>query len=410
VEIEFHSLKKAKILIDKGVKIPNPLSVDIGEEVDLDLISGDGVVIHPGCRIYGRKTVIAKDSKIGTEGPATIVDCRIGPSVELKAGFFYNSVFLKKSVAGYGSHIREGCIFEEEASTAHCCGLKQTILFPFVTLGSLINFCDCLIAGGTGRKDHTEVGSSYIHFNFTPHGDKATPSLFGDVPRGVMLREPPIFLGGQGGAVGPVRVGFGNVVAAGSIIRNDYTEERKLIIGKGHSGKVLEFRRYHYPDLKRIVLNNVIYLSNLKALKAWYTHIRKEFLKKEELGEKIYEGLLEVVEMALNERIMRLRQLADQTLGGRKEESELKEGIGKIEECFTGDVEEREDLKDLREDFKKGILSLLDKGVEYIEAIKSIPENLCAQGTEWLYGIVRYYLSKVQEYLPSFEILSKVKY
>ena len=52
--------------------------------------------------------------------------------------------------------------------------------------------------------DHTEVGSSYIHFNFTPDGDKTTASLFGDVPRGVMLNQPPIFLGGQGGTVGPV--------------------------------------------------------------------------------------------------------------------------------------------------------------------------------------------------------------
>ena len=30
------------------------------------------------------------------------------------------------------------------------------------------------MAGGTSRKDHSEVGSSYIHFNFTPDGDKTT--------------------------------------------------------------------------------------------------------------------------------------------------------------------------------------------------------------------------------------------
>ena len=109
---------------------------------------------------------------------------------------------------GPGAQVREGCLLEEEANGAHCVGLKQTILFPFVTLGSLINFCDCLMAGGTSRKDHSEVGSSYIHFNFTPDGDKTTASLFGDVPRGVMLDQPPIFLGGQGGAVGPVRAGL----------------------------------------------------------------------------------------------------------------------------------------------------------------------------------------------------------
>jgi UDP-N-acetylglucosamine/UDP-N-acetylgalactosamine diphosphorylase len=85
---------------------------------------------------------------------------------------------------GLGGHVREACLLEEQANGAHCVGLKHTILFPFVTLGSLINFCDCLMAGGTSRKDHSEVGSSYIHFNFTPEGDKTTASLIGDVPRG----------------------------------------------------------------------------------------------------------------------------------------------------------------------------------------------------------------------------------
>ena len=44
-------------------------------------------------------------------------------------------------------------------------------------------------------REHTEVGSRFIHFNFTPRGqsgDKATPSLIGDVARGV-LRLGSIF-------------------------------------------------------------------------------------------------------------------------------------------------------------------------------------------------------------------------
>ena len=59
-------------------------------------------------------------------------------------------------------------------------------VLAFVTIGSLVNFCDLLMAGGSSRQDHSEVGSGYIHFNFTPwgaRGDKATPSLIGDVPR-----------------------------------------------------------------------------------------------------------------------------------------------------------------------------------------------------------------------------------
>ncbi len=133
----------------------------------------------------------------------TLDDCRLGPKVELKGGYFKQSVFLEKANMGLGAQVREGCLLEEEANGAHCVGLKQTILLPFVTLGSLINFCDCLMAGGTSRKDHSEVGSSYIHFNYTPDGDKTTASLFGDVPRGVMLDQPPDLPGRPGRGRGP---------------------------------------------------------------------------------------------------------------------------------------------------------------------------------------------------------------
>ena len=184
---------KIQRLIDKGVRIPVPDSVVIGDEVDPDRISGDNVVIHAGCRIFGRSTLILQGARLGYEGPVTAVDCQIGPNVQLYGGYFKGAVFLSGASAGSGSHVREGTIFEEEANIAHTVGLKQTILFPFVTLGSLINFCDCLMAGGTDRKNHSEVGSSYIHFNFTPNQDKATASLLGDVPRGVMLNQSPIF-------------------------------------------------------------------------------------------------------------------------------------------------------------------------------------------------------------------------
>src|SRR5512136_839050 len=233
------------MLVNKGVDIPNPWTLDIGNEVDPERISGNGVTIYPGCRIYGKSTVISAGAKIGYEGPVTIDDCQIGTKVELKGGYFSKSVFLDKANMGLGAHVREGCILEEEAGGAHCVGLKQTILFPFVTLGSLINFCDCLMAGGTSRKNHSEVGSSYIHFNFTPNQDKATASLIGDVPRGVMLRNAPIFLGGQGG-----------MLLKGSALLSERTHHPGL-----------------YREVRRKVANNLFYLGNLAALRQWYAHV-----------------------------------------------------------------------------------------------------------------------------------------
>ena len=59
-------------LLDKGVDIPNPLSLDIGTEVDVDRISADGVTIHPGCRIRGGRTVISAGVTLGSEGPQEV--------------------------------------------------------------------------------------------------------------------------------------------------------------------------------------------------------------------------------------------------------------------------------------------------------------------------------------------------
>src|SRR5262245_64276449 len=116
---------------------------------------------------------------------------------------------LRDTRVGSNAHIRVGTLLEEEASTAHAVGLKHTILMSFVTMGSLINFCDALISGGKSRREHTEVGSGFIHFNYTTwghNGDKATPSLIGDVVNGEFIRNERIFLGGLSGIVGPQKV------------------------------------------------------------------------------------------------------------------------------------------------------------------------------------------------------------
>ena len=235
---ETKGISVKELLLLKGVRMPNPESIDIGEDVVPDNISGENVTIHSGCKIYGHSTLILKGSTIGYEGPATVENCCVGPFVRLNSGYFSKAVFLQGSALGSGAHVREGTILEEGASIAHTVGLKQTVLFPFVTLGSLINFCDCLMAGGTSRKNHSEIGSSYIHFNYTPNQDKATPSLLGDVPRGVMLNQPPIFLGGQGGLVGPIRLAFGTVIAAGSIYRKDELRPGRFVFeGKSPRGQ-----------------------------------------------------------------------------------------------------------------------------------------------------------------------------
>ena len=417
MELEPGAHKKIVQLIHKGVDIPNPLTLDMGEEVDIERISGRGVKIYPGCRIYGAKTVIAPGATIGREGPVTIDNCRIGPKVELKGGYFKEAVFLEGANMGLGAHVREGCILEEEAGGAHCVGLKQTILFPFVTLGSIINFCDCLMAGGASRKDHSEVGSSYIHFNFTPSGDKTTPSLIGDVPRGVMLNKPPIFLGGQGGMVGPLRLGYGNVVAAGTILRQDFHGENKLIVGKSHSGTVVDFNPYAYPSLSRVVENNFFYLANLKALEEWYAFVRRDFLREQESGEWIYEGLMANLAWGRKERIKRLRAMADKIPGsngmGRSKghvnpgRQEFVDHVEEACELFSGKT--GADAGAHRDRFLEK-LSAHKRNMDgpYVDVIKSLPDALSAEGTLWLDTVVFEICRRIAEIFPSMRLFKKM--
>jgi len=402
--------------MEKGVDIPNPFSIDIGDEINPDRISSDGVRIYPGVRIYGAKTLISKGTKLGYEAPTTVDDCQLGPHVELKGGFFKSSVFLEKANVASGAQVREGCILEEEANANHSVGLKQTILFPFVTLGSLINFCDCLMAGGTSRKNHSEVGSSYIHFNYTPHQDKATPSLIGDVPRGVMLNQPPIFLGGQGGLVGPVRMGYGTVIAAGTICRRDCTDMGKLIAEK-EAAACEDFHTGFYGNIKRRVCNNIYYLANLLALKQWYFHIRQPIFQVQDMGSELYDGAMDKLEIAVEERLKRFKMLSEKMEmsigtctnvlrkkakeGLLKQKKEFSKNWPKLESTFTEGSEKTVDLKN-REKLIRIIHDSIRGNNDFIKVIQGLDGYASALGTAWLQNIVDHITGAALDNLPSF--------
>ncbi|MGD8469953.1 MAG: protein GlmU, partial [Desulfobacteraceae bacterium] len=395
---------KIKRLIARGVRVSCPESIEIGEEVDVDRISGDGVVIHAGSKIFGNATVILKGAVIGFEAPVTVKNCQIGPGVELKGGFFEDAVFLANVKAGLGSHVREASIFEEQARIAHTVGTKHTILFPFVTLGSLINFCDCLMAGGTSRKNHSEVGSSYIHFNFTPNQDKVTASLIGDVPKGVMLNQPPIFLGGQGGLVGPCRLAYGTTVAAGTIVRKDELRPGRLLYGAKLKEGNLSYSPGRYRNEKRVVHNNIIYIANLIALGQWYCHVRSQFIS-EYFTEPLLAGLEEKLNRAISERVNRLEALcdkiqisleletkkrgkADSPSPVMKQKQEWVTQWPRMKDLLNQSRAEPGEARD-RDAFLENVQKGIKKdGLDYISVIQGLPPSDAAIGTQWLQGLV----------------------
>lgn len=385
---------QVQALLDKGVVLHQPGTIEIGPEVDVRRISGDGVVIHNGCRIRGSQTVLSAGVQLGAEGPATIEDCQLGPNVQLKGGYASRSVFLDGANLGLGHHVRDSSILEEQAGGAHTVGLKQTILMPFVTLGSLINFCDAFMSGGTSRSDHSEVGSSWIHFNFTPTGDKTTPSLFGDVPRGVMLRERPIFLGGQGGAVGPLWVAFGSVVGAGSVLRKDIRTENQLHVIAPPSTFTKPLDTETYPKLASIVAHNMAYLAQLDALEAWYRHGRRPFFDAQELGDLVLQGALDALGRARRERLTRLTKLVAKLNPDNAAHRPVIDAMPKLAGLF-GTPEPAPD----------GVLDPLHRGVGagYLTAVQGLDAAAARACTSWLQDIVQRRLDAVVAALPGLE-------
>ncbi|MDZ7665206.1 MAG: protein GlmU [Desulfotignum sp.] len=379
-----HGTIKKKLLA-KGVVMPSPESVYVADDVDADRISGHGVTVFPGCRITGKDTLILPGVRIGDEVPVTLENCLLGKNVRLNGGFFQQAVFLGDNVFGSNAHVRAGTILEEQACAAHTVGLKQTLLFPFVTLGSLINFCDCFMAGGTSRKNHSEVGSSFVHFNYTPNQDKATPSMMGNVHQGVMLDQAPIFLGGQGGLVGPIRIGFGCLTGAGSIVRKDEERCNRMILAGQTRTMSLPRRTGVHPGAVRIFNHNIKYLAGLAALNAWYVHVRPVFTDGP-LSRELIRGLQATLVQSIRERIRQLEKFCD-TLGS----SRAHDRILATMEMVGPQMDQALTSPDLSAKAEHLVLWLTERAtqheLDYITAIQQLPSDLKTLGSAWLLGI-----------------------
>ena len=422
-------------LLERGVRMSAPHMVYVDPAVPPNAVA-PGVVLHPGTRLTGATISIGPECVIGGEAPATVADCQLGRGVQLAGGYFNESTFLDGARMGSGGHVRPGTLLEEGASGAHAVGFKQTVLLPFVTTGSLVNFCDCLMAGGSDAHRHSEVGSSYIHFNFTPHGDKATASLIGDVPRGVMLEGAPIFLGGQGGLVGPARIGFGTVIPAGVVWRGDVLAERRLVeagregqgvgrdddsaAGRSHgpvvgrhddpmvgwndspSAASQSFQMGAYRAIDRIVRNNLIYIGNIRALTAWYLLVRRPFMEADPYTHACLTGALARLEHILGERIRRLADLAERMLPSIKlvtaasggtvtpyyvaQQLVLADGWPSMAAHLARDPLESNAGASGRQELLAA-LELGDRG-DYLTTVRSLAPAAKAAGTAWLQAIV----------------------
>jgi UDP-N-acetylglucosamine/UDP-N-acetylgalactosamine diphosphorylase len=211
---------------------------------------------------------------------------------------------------GVGFRVRKGSLYEEGACSGQHTDTKMTLLMPWVTLGSNINCCDVLLAGGTSDSPgrFSEVGSGTIHFNFTIRGDKATASLLGNVCEGVFLRSERLFIGGNCSLLGPLRAEFGSFSAAG--IRLSGQLIPGLNMGTAYLSGHKNYDPRCFPNLSRIVSTQLQFFSELVALFHWYDQVRVR-MAKDVFQESLYRQGQHIVQRNLEERIAQLQLLTD---------------------------------------------------------------------------------------------------
>jgi carbonic anhydrase/acetyltransferase-like protein (isoleucine patch superfamily) len=256
------------VLSERGVKISGPDRVYVAEDVCLERISPGAVLRN--AEIAGGSTYIGTEAEIGTSGLACIHNAQIGSHATVAAGTYENCVLLPRSKTRGFAEIRQGTVLEEESEIGHNVGLKNTIFTAGAVAGSLINYCDVLLSGGSSRTDHSEIGSGAVHFNFDPRGDKFG-SLMGDAG-GCLLRSRRIFIGGNSGVVAPVHIGFGAVVAAGAVLRKDVAQNQ---LSSGDApGQNKDYDLDRYFGLSKKFCTTAKLVGNLHALSAWYQQVR----------------------------------------------------------------------------------------------------------------------------------------
>ena len=392
-------------LLDRGVHIPDLNLVHITRDVKLENIAS-GCTIYPFVRITGPKTQINSGARIGLRGPVilensfigkntvigslgqvTLIDTVVGPKSFLGAGVAEQAVFLGKETTinnfttGYGFRIRKGSLYEEDASSAQHTDTKMTILFPWTTLGSDINFCDSLLAGGTGPElgSFSEVGSGTIHFNYSIRGDKATASLFGDVLKGVFLDQERLFIGGKNSLLGPIKADFGAMTAAGARIKGKLTKG----LNYGHSlpKGTVDYDARIFLGASVIVKNQVNVLAELTALANWYKQVRINCVAQIPEQKFLYNSGLRMVEFNYQERLRQLNRYVDS----------LEKSVRILETMRTSKKEISEQKVLLSRWTKLGseFKNLEKYEIRIPESLKEEFENLQSQGQSDYTGLIK---------------------
>jgi hypothetical protein len=134
------------------------------------------------------------------------------------------------------------------------------------------------------------------------------------------------------------------------------------------------------------------------------------------MGEELYAGTMDKLEIAIDERLKRFEDLSRKMEmsielgrdvakkitqeGLLRQKKELSENWPRLEETFTAGKEVSVDLKN-RDAFIKIIHNRMKNETDYIGVIQGLDGNASIRGTAWLQKIVDHIIDAALVHLPS---------
>ncbi|MDP2989725.1 MAG: hypothetical protein Q8O57_04075, partial [Kiritimatiellota bacterium] len=164
---------------------------------------------------------------------------------------------------------------------------------------------------------------------------------------------------------------------------------------------IAPFRQGAYRTIQRIVVNNLIYIGNINALRVWYRDVRATFLRADPFQDACLAGAYARLASVMHERVQRLEELAGKmpvslelakadgqdldSMPYRQQQALVERwpmmraalaGLDRVE----GSVRDRDNLL--------SVLGRLPPGTSYLDAVRALSPNARAAGTAWLQSLV----------------------
>lgn len=187
--------------MNSGVSFESPLSVVIGEDVEI----GADTVVGPGVKLTGTSQI---GGNVTIEGSCLVNDSKILSETRLRWGCYINEASVgERVVLGPYAHLRPGTELKSEVKIGNFVETKKTLVGAGAKINHLSYVGDAEVGAGAN------IGAGTITCNYD-----------GFVKAKTVIGENS-FIGSNTALVAPVEVGEGAYVGAGSVITKDVPKD-----------------------------------------------------------------------------------------------------------------------------------------------------------------------------------------